>query len=92
MSFLYKVFNYELLLFIFMLLNPNILALLHIQICFGKQKTLSLEECQKLFADINTIAEVDLIECLCMKQICKHESCEERIQSSKYQGKKREKD
>lgn len=32
MSFLYKVFNYELLLFIFMLLNPNILALLHIQL------------------------------------------------------------
>lgn len=67
MSFLYKVFNYELLLFIFMLLNPNVLALLHIQSCFGEQKTLSLEQCQKLFADIDTIVEVDLIACLCME-------------------------
>lgn len=84
MSFLYKVFNYELLLFIFMLLNPNVLALLHIQSCFGEQKTLSLEQCQKLFADIDTIAEVDLIACLCMEWIlCEHESCEERIQLSK---------
>lgn len=41
----------------------NILAMVHIQSCFGEQKTLSLEQCQKLFADIDTIAEVDLIAC-----------------------------
>lgn len=82
MSFLYKVFNYELLLFIFMLLN--ILAMLHIQSCFGEQKTLSLEQCQKLFADIDAIAEVDLIACLSMEQIIwEQESCEERIELSK---------
>lgn len=59
MSFLYKVFNYEFLLFMLL----NILAMVHIQSCFGEQKTLSLEQCQKLFADIDTIAEVDLIAC-----------------------------
>lgn len=66
-----------------MLLNPKVLALLHIQSCFGERKTLSLEQCQKLFADIDTIAEVDLITCLCVEQIREHESCEEGIQLSK---------
>lgn len=67
-----------------MLLNPKVLALLHIQSCFGEQKTLFLEQCQKLFADIDTIAEVDLIACLPMEQIIwECESCEERIELSK---------
>lgn len=51
---------------------------------------LSLEQCQKLFADIGIIAKVDLIACLCTEQILReHESCEERIQLSEKEEKKK---